>query len=173
VPAELDARFDSLDPDAALRPTTLKLGPMWTKRGANASKLLAAPSGGAAGGALLAQQEEEEAIVLGAEEQRKERARAFDLLDALSRSGGLPLDHAELHVVVCATHGFDESVADTVVRKNVNPIERAERSALVMASVVHGLGPHAAGPLLRPEHRRRVQAKSPRLFAPADPSAKT
>jgi len=48
---------------------------------------------------------------------------------------------AQLVVVACATQGFEDSVLDMVVQRNVNPIERAETAALVLAATVHG---HAA-----------------------------
>ncbi len=73
-------------------------------------------------------------------EQDKERTAAFDLLDALSRSGGLILDNVTLHVVIAATHSFDETLMDCLVKKNMNPIERVERSMLLMGSVLHGVG---------------------------------
>ena len=41
----------------------------------------------------------------------------------------LPIECATLHVVVAATHCFDKSLVNTVVEDNVNPIEKAERSA--------------------------------------------
>ena len=43
-------------------------------------------------------------------------------------------DHSCLHIVVAATHCFDKSLLDTVIQGNCNPIERVERSALIVAS---------------------------------------
>lgn len=40
------------------------------------------------------------------EEQSKARDKCFDLLDALTKSGALTVDHAALHVVIAATHCF-------------------------------------------------------------------
>lgn len=57
-------------------------------------------------------------------EQEEEKKQAFDLLDALSRSGSLDVDYASLHVVVAATHCFAESLMNTVVKDNINPIEK-------------------------------------------------
>ena len=86
--------------------------------------------------------------------QEDERAKSFELLDALSRSGALPFEHACLHVLVAATHCFGHSLLDTVVSRNVNPIEKLERSSLIINMTVQGLASHA--PLLRDEARERV-----------------
>ena len=63
-----------------------------------------------------------------------------------------------------ATHCFDESLLDTVVQNNVNPIERSERSLLIMASTLHR---RPAEQLVRGEHVQRLAANAPALFAPA------
>ena len=73
----------------------------------------------------------------GCAAQRERKAQAFDLLDALSRSGELPLEHASMHIVIAATHCFDQSLVDTVIQGNVNPVEKAERSTLIVAGVIH------------------------------------
>ncbi len=63
--------------------------------------------------------------------------------------------------MVCATHCFDKSLIDTVVQDNVNPIEKLERSTLIVASTIHGL-PAAA--MLKDDQHARVLEYSPMLF---------
>jgi hypothetical protein len=124
VPAQLDAAFLAHDTRAALRPTTLTPGTDGWLHRSYSSLLSNAPniqSWTHASGEILAA-----------------KAAAFDLLDALSRSGALPLRHAALHVVVAASHYFDSTLIDTVVQHNVNPIEAVERSLLLIARSIHG-----------------------------------
>merc|ERR1712072_653974 len=98
---------------------------------------------------------------LGGDEQKKEKDAAFDLLDALTKSGALPVDHASLHIVVAATHCFDKTVTETVVQDNVNPIDKVERSTLIMATTVHQ---QPASALIRDAQLPRVKVSSPILF---------
>lgn len=70
------------------------------------------------------------------EETGNLRNRTFDLLDALTKSGALTVDHAALHVVIAATHCFDKTLMNTVIQDNVNPIEKVERSSLIVASTI-------------------------------------
>ena len=137
-------RFEELDEDAALRPTRIETGEHWTKK--IQKGLLGKPSSSS----------------MGSIEQKAEKDQAFDLLDALSRSGALPIASAELHVMVAATHCFDKSLIETVIQENVNPIEKLERSALIVASAIHG---EAAITLLNEDQQTRVAASSPGLFA--------
>ena len=43
--------------------------------------------------------------------KNEEKDAAFDLLDMITKSGAIPLSHATLHVILCATHCFDPSSA--------------------------------------------------------------
>lgn len=142
IPADLDRKFEALDEDGALRPTILGVGDVWTR--SSQKSLLAEP----------AQQ------TLGADAQKTERARAFDLLDALTKSGAIPLEHASLHVVIAATHCFDDTLLNTVIRGNVNPVERVERSSVIVATTIHG---RSAAELLADDQRERFLSGSPKL----------
>ena len=72
---------------------------------------------------------------------KSESNKAFDLLDAISRSGSLPIAYSDLHVVVCVTHCFEKDIMATVVEDNVNPIEKLEMSTLLLGSAIHGPTP--------------------------------
>ena len=98
---------------------------------------------------------------LGADQQAAEKSAAFDLLDALTRSGALAIEHASLHVIIAATHCFDQSLLDTVVKRNVNPIERVERSTLIMAATINGV---PAAELIQDNQLERVATFSPMLI---------
>mmetsp|Transcript_19018 Transcript_19018/g.52359 ORF Transcript_19018/g.52359 Transcript_19018/m.52359 type:complete len:145 (+) Transcript_19018:659-1093(+) len=139
-------RFDALDVGNALRPTILSAGKEWTLRAQ--PSLLAPPNA---------------PRTLRAEEQRSERARTLDLIDALTRSGALRLEDATLHVVLAATHSFDKGLVETVVQDSVNPIDAVERSSLIMGSCVCQ---RPAAELVKAERLAASQALSPALFAP-------
>lgn len=102
----MDRKFSELDTDCALRPTIIKPGPTWTKTSQDG--LLSLPK----------------TDILSINEQEREKQRAFDLLDALSRSGSLTADASSLHIMLCATHCFDKSLMDSVICDNMNPIEK-------------------------------------------------
>mmetsp|Transcript_126991 Transcript_126991/g.179207 ORF Transcript_126991/g.179207 Transcript_126991/m.179207 type:complete len:1000 (+) Transcript_126991:70-3069(+) len=143
VPKQLDEQFEKLDPDSSLRPTIINPGSTWSKR--SQAALLAAA----------------QTRSLASDEQKREKDAAFDLLDAITKSGALPLSHAELHIIVAATHCFDKTVTETVVQDNVNPIAKVERSSLIMASTVHQ---QPAECLMNESCHARVVADSPQLF---------
>ena len=121
IPKQLDQSVEKSGDAASLRSTTIKTSSYWTRN--RQANLLSKP----------------DTHGLGADEIRKEKSKAFDLLDALSRSGSLAIAHSELHVVVAMTHCFEKDVMGTVICDNVNPIEKLEGSALLLASAVHGL----------------------------------
>jgi hypothetical protein len=134
-PVMLDEHYEKLDRSNAVRPTIIKVGPTWSKSTQKA---------------LLAAAVQKS---LDGSEQDKERKAAFDLLDALSRSGGLVLENVSLHVVIAATHSFDDTLMTCLVQKNMNPIEHVERSMLIMGSVLHGV---SAKELVREHHVGRL-----------------
>lgn len=150
VPSELDARLEAQDTDAEMRPTNINVGSVWTLKAQAA--LLAKPT---TKPMLPAAQE-------GAQQQ------AFDLLNALTRSGALPIADCSLHVMVAATHCFARSLMDTAIIDNINPIEKLERSSLIVASVVHS---RHAEELICPEQRTRVATYSaPLLLSDSRPA---
>ena len=143
LPSALNEKFEALDKDGAVRPVILSVGKAWKKRSQKA--LLAAAS----------------ATTLHAEEQKTERSAAFDLLDALSRSGGLTIDNTDLHVVLVSTHCFDKTLMNTIIQKNTNPIEKMEQSTLIMASVIHG---RSAQELANENQHERLHNQAAMLF---------
>ena len=62
---------------------------------------------------------------------------------------------------VAATHQFDKSITETVVRDNVNPIDRVERSTLILASTVHRV---PCADLTSTADVERIAASAPDLF---------
>lgn len=144
IPAKLDRKFELLDEDAAVRPTIIKTSSPWAKT--SLASLLAEPK----------------KTTLSKGDLKREKDKAFDLLDALSKSGSLLVDHASLHVVMAATHCFDRTLLETVVMDNVNPIEKVERSALILATTIHDL---PAEDLVRPGHLKSAKDASPALFS--------
>lgn len=142
VPGELDRRFEELDDDSALHATLIHAGDSWNR---------------ASRKGLLADPEDE---TLDADEQETEKHKTFDLLDALTKSGALAIDDASLHVVIAATHRFDKTLIDTVIQDNVNPIEKVERSLMIVGSTVFGLPPTE---LLASDQQERFFTTSPKL----------
>jgi len=122
VPKQLNTQFEKFGNDekygGTLRSTVIKTGECWTKK--YKPNILSKP----------------ESTLLKLKEHKEEKHKALDLLDALSRSGTLPIRCAELHVIVASTHCFGKSVINTVVQDNINPIEKIDRSNLLVASVI-------------------------------------
>ena len=143
VPSTLDMKFEKLDTDSALRPTIINVGEEWQKKSLKS---------------LRGKPVEKS---LWSKEQDAEKTRCYDLLDALSCSGSLEIDCASLHVIVAATHCFDESIVDTIVQNNINPIEKVERSLLIVGSTIQGKPP---GRLVKPTNLAQVEGHSPQLL---------
>lgn len=144
IPKQLDSLFELHDTDNGIRATILKTDRPW-KRNRQEN--------------LLSKLKESK---LNEDECKSEKNKAFDLLDALSRSGALPISFAELHVVVAVTHCFENDVMGTVVQDNINPIEKVEKSILMVASTIQGESPQnliADGP-----HLQRLTSSFPGLI---------
>lgn len=124
LPGRLDANFERFDRFNKLRATTIKTGQWWWRT--SQKGLLSKPH----------------TTRVAAEDQNDEQSKAFDLLDALSKSGGLPLQSSTLHVVVAATYAFDLGLINTVVQDNVNPIDQMESAGLIMASTLFSRPAH-------------------------------
>jgi hypothetical protein len=147
IPKLIDTAIEKYDADSALRSTTIKTGHHWMRD--RQTNLLTKPM----------------VHTLNADAIKLEKNMAFDLLDALSRSGSLPLPYSELHVIVCVTHCFEKSVMETVIQDNVNPIEKLEWSTLLLASIVHGV---PANTLISNIDRTRLEASFPAMMQSKD-----
>lgn len=147
LPAALDRKFEELDEDSALHATLIHTGEAWT-RSAQKGLLTAAVTSR-----------------LGKDEQRTEKSKAFDLLDALTKSGALEIEEAALHVVIASTHSFDRTLLETVVQDNVNPIEKVERSLMIVGSTIFGL---PVREMVAEDRAERFFETSPRLLGGND-----
>jgi hypothetical protein len=121
LPRLLDARYETADVAKAahLRPTIISASTNWTKT--SQAGLLSKP----------------QTTTMSLDETKTAKRSAFDLLDCLSRSGALPMKHAELHVVIAATHCFDRTLLNTVVQRNVNPIAAMEKATMLLANTLY------------------------------------
>jgi len=142
-PSKLDSSYELLDPDSKFRATIINVGKNWTK--SSQASLLSGSS----------------TINLSESQLDSEKYAAFDLLDALTKSGALPIEQASLHVVIAGTQCFDQSLMDAVVSRNINPIDRVERSTLIMASTLYD---EPTKELIHADQVQRVNASSPMLF---------
>jgi len=118
LPKQIDGKFEVFDEDNCLRPTIINPDIVFEKKAHKG--LISEPT----------------METLDADLQQKEKNKAFDLIDGLSRSGSLSFDHANLHILIAATHCFDQTLMDTIVKSNVNPIEKIERSSLIISSCI-------------------------------------
>lgn len=64
-------------------------------------------------------------------------------------------------MVIAATHCFDQTLLNTIIRDNVNPIEKVERSSLIVASTIHNAPVEA---LIQHEQVARIEQFSPMLL---------
>lgn len=145
LPSLLDSAFDKLDPDHAVRPLIIKPATDWKRK----KQVALAVSGGSA-------QEE----VITEEKLNREKNAALDLLDALTRSGALPIENAALHIVIGASHSFGDSLMNSLVQRNVNPVEVLERSTLIMSSTLLDAPTHA---LVQSAQLQRLLEFSPQV----------
>merc|ERR1711865_1003269 len=145
VPQALDTAIERNDKDSSIRATTIEPAKEGWIRNRQPN--------------LLSKFKKES---LTSTEIVSEKNKALDLLDALSRSGSLAIPFSELHVVICATHQFEKTVMETVIRDNINPIEKLEMSPLLMASTI--LETPARNLLRNEGEYNRLVKFFPRLF---------
>ncbi|CAJ1960164.1 unnamed protein product [Cylindrotheca closterium] len=123
IPKMLDATIAQFDKDSTLRSTKIKAGDIWSRK--RQPDLLSKPT----------------TNNLYESDVKSESNKAYDLLDAISRSGSLPIAYSDLHVIVCVTHCFEKDIMATIVEDNINPIDRLEMSTLLLGSTIHGEKP--------------------------------
>src|SRR5947208_1622106 len=102
--------------------------------------------------------------MLRGRERKRERKRQRDRESTQHQSRSLMCVSLflSLHVVIASTHCFDKTLMNTLIQDNVNPIEKVERSSLIVASTIHHTSPAA---LIAPEQLERLSTYSPMLIA--------
>ena len=121
LPALLSQKFEELGHDSVIRPAIITTGSKWEMK--SQAQLLG----------------DVKTRYLLSNDQRAEKLQAFELLDALTKSGGLQIKDASLHVIISSAHIFDKSLIHTIIQDNIDPIAKLEQSTLIMASALHGL----------------------------------
>ena len=140
----LDTLVEKYDPESAVRSTIIKIGSPWTR---SRQENLLVPS---------------QTSTLSSSHVDEETKKAFDLLDAISRSGSLPIATSELHVFVAVSHCFDNDVMGTIVQDNLNPIAKLERSTLLLAGTIHNVSRQKL--IAEQQQLERLQNDFPKLF---------
>jgi hypothetical protein len=148
IPGTLDTMLEEHDTESYLRSTILKADLAWTRK--RQPNLLSPPQDSTLISSTIT----------------SEKRKAFDLLDAISRSGTLPIASSELHVVIGVTHCFERSLIETVIRDNINPIEKAEKSALLVASTIYNVGVREL--IGEGDNLKRLSTTFPSLFHEID-----
>lgn len=150
IPRLLDQIIEKHDVDGALRSAVIKTEQPWTRRRQQN---------------LLTSIKSQDLFPADIKDEKK---KAFDLLDAITRSGDIPIDCAELHVIIGVSHCFENDLMGTVIQDNINPIEKVENSLLLFASTVFRA---PAQSLLKDEERaKRLEASLPFLLEQSNAS---
>jgi hypothetical protein len=118
LPSLFDEAYEKYDIHNCIHSTIIKPSVFWTK-----IELIS-----------LCSQPIEHALNI--EEIKTEKVKAFDLLDALSKSGAIHLQ-GTLHIVIAATHCFDNNIMESIIQNNMNPIELVEQSTMIMNHVLY------------------------------------
>lgn len=116
IPRRLNARLKSLQ-SKQLQQTAIETGEVWVKRSTLAPN--------------------SSSKELGTADRAANTKKAMDLLDALSRSGSLPIPFTELHAIVGVTHCFSQNLMDTLIIDNIDPIKQLSDSLVFLSSVIH------------------------------------
>lgn len=141
----MDSKFDKFDTEGAVRPTILKPSDEWEKTYFEG----------------LLGTKEQITLTKSNDKLQEHKNKAFDLLDALTKSGAISLEDVDLHIVVAATHSFDKTVMETLIQQNTNPIEKIQHSSLIMTSTIHGV-PFPS--IIQESQREELEKFSPNLL---------
>jgi hypothetical protein len=143
IPTQLDSSFERHGKGNVIRPVIIHPGKSWSR---NRQESLLSKS---------------TKTILNEDNQKLEKNKAFDLLDALTKSGALTIDNTSLHIVMVASHCFDKSLLETLIQDNVNPISKIERTTLIMAKTIHT---QLVEDMVKPDHLSRIRQHSPMLL---------